>query len=117
MDYMTLKRQTLQELLEARGKSAGRRTKVDIIAALIEDDWLSGEAAVMQPKGEMDALREEVAWRLTLYKETLSEEIMTKILSKAQAYVLAQMNGVNPTQPDEQRVGERSPGSKAALAR
>ncbi|XP_044146655.1 uncharacterized protein LOC122935008 [Bufo gargarizans] len=99
-NYATLKRTTLKELLEARGRKASNKTKATLVAELMEGDRATTAATPQET--EPTEFARELNSRLAFYPNTPSVETLERLIADVHEYIVAKQNAI-------QRVGERAP--------
>ncbi|CAH2276293.1 Hypothetical predicted protein [Pelobates cultripes] len=91
-DYTTLKRETLKELLEARGKIASNKSKAVLIAELMDRD----RAHNSTPAREETPYQREMRTRMEFLPQPVYLEILTVLMADVQE---RHRPGQNPSLP------------------
>ena len=86
-DYSTLKRQTLKELLEARGKVASNKSKAVLTAELMEGD--RARSATPPAAMEETLYQREMRTRLEFLPQPISDAMLHMVMANVQEYVMA----------------------------
>ncbi|KAM4651996.1 uncharacterized protein O3C94_014325 [Discoglossus pictus] len=92
IDFATLKRSTLKDLLEARGIQASNKKKAVLITELMEEYRMDGDSVPEQgdsgENSEQVEFRRQVQFRLSFYGEQPSTEIISRTMTEVQEFML-----------------------------
>lgn len=86
--YARLKRSTLKDLLEARGKVSSNKSKATLITELMEIDQASNPPA---DTSEATEFQRDVQWRLALYGTHPPQEVISQVLREVSQLRMAEL--------------------------
>ncbi|XP_044132985.1 uncharacterized protein LOC122925703 isoform X1 [Bufo gargarizans] len=101
IDYSTLKRSTLKDLLEARGISASNKTKATLISEIMaeirtEDDSVTAQRDETDGTEQAEFQR-HLLFRLSFYGENPPVEIISKTMTEVQEFITRQRRPQTPS--------------------
>ncbi|XP_044147113.1 uncharacterized protein LOC122935406 [Bufo gargarizans] len=101
IDYSTLKRSTLKDLLEARGISASNKTKATLISEIMaeiraEDDSVTAQRDETDGTEQAEFQR-QLLFRLSFYGENPPVEIISKTMTEVQEFITRQRRPQTPS--------------------